>query len=204
MNEQDWIRRAAAGDPEAFEQLMLKYQKPIYNLTLRMTGNPDDAFDLTQEAFIRAWKAIDSVRADGAFSSWLYRLASNVCIDHLRAMKRKKTVSLVFEEDGEEQTMDVPDPSPSPEELVLLKADRECVERAMNELAVEQRQVLTLRLINGLSYEQISEILDVPEGTVKSRISRAREALRKKIQQSGNISVVPSSKQKERGKWHGL
>lgn len=204
MNEQDWIRMAAAGDPEAFEKIMLKYQKPIYNLCLRMVGNPDDAFDLTQDAFIRAWKAMDTVKADGAFASWLYRLASNVCIDHLRAMKRKKTVSLVFEEDGEEQTIDVPDPTPSPEEQVIAKADKATIEWAMNELNVEHRQVLTLRLIDDLSYEQISEILEVPEGTVKSRISRAREALRKKIRQSGNISLLPPSKQKERGERHGL
>lgn len=204
MNEQEWVQKAAAGDPEAFEQLMLKYQKPIYNLALRMVGNPDDAFDLTQEAFIRAWRSMDSVRADGAFSSWLYRLASNVCIDHLRAAKRKKTVSLVFEEDGREQTISVPDPAPSPEDAVIVKAERQSVERAMNELAVEHRQVLTLRIIDDLSYEQISEILALPEGTVKSRISRARAALRKKLRQSGNISLAPSSKKKERGKRNGL
>lgn len=206
MKEQEavWIRQAAAGDPAAFEKLVLAYQKPVYNLALRMTGNPDDAFDLTQEAFIRAWRAMDQVRADAAFSSWMFRLTSNVCIDFLRAVKRRRTVSLTFEDEEGEQQLDLPDPSPDPEACVIAMADRKAVEQAMNELMVEHRQILTLRIINDLSYQQIAEILGVAEGTVKSRISRAREALRKKLEQSGNKIAAASSKQTERRERHGL
>lgn len=206
MKEQEavWIRQAAAGDPAAFEQLVLTYQKPVYNLALRMVGNPDDAFDLTQEAFLRAWRSMEQVRESGAFSSWLFRLTSNVCLDFLRAAKRRKTVSLSFEGEDGEQQLELPDPSPDPEHCLLAMANRQAVMEAMNDLAVEHRQILTLRVINELSYQQIAEILDVAEGTVKSRLSRARRALRKKLEQSGNESASASSKLKEGRKRHGL
>lgn len=194
MDEQELVRKAAEGDTEAFEKLMLRYQKPIYNLALRTVGNAEDACDLAQEAFLRAWRSLGSVRSDGAFSTWLYRTTMNLCIDHLRASKRRKTVSLVMEDNGEEQTFDLPDTKPLPEEQVFAKADREAVRRAMDSLPIEHRQVLTLRILNDLPYEQIAEILQVPEGTIKSRIYRARTALAKKLQEIGNISLLSSSK----------
>ena len=194
MDEQELVRKAAEGDTEAFEKLMLRYQKPIYNLALRTVGNAEDACDLAQEAFLRAWRSLGNVRSEDAFSTWLYRTTMNLCIDHLRASKRRKTVSLVMEDDGEEQTFDMPDTKPLPEEQVFAKADREAVRRAMDSLPIEHRQVLTLRILNDLPYEQIAEILQVPEGTIKSRIYRARTALAKKLQEIGNISLLSSSK----------
>lgn len=200
MDEKELIRASVGGDPSAFEQLVLKYQKQVYNLALRMAGNPDDAFDLSQEAFLRAWRSLDTIRADAAFSTWLYRLTSNVCIDFLRGAKRRKTVSLTFsQEEDEEQQYDLPDPAPDPEECALRAADREALCQAMNDLEVEHRQILTLRVINGLSYSEISEVIGVAEGTVKSRLARARESLRKKLARDGNNPTPSPSKKQEGG-----
>ena len=93
MRESEWIRAAAAGDPHAFAQLVARYQKPVYNLVLRTVGNEQDALDLTQETFVRAWRGLPGFRAEAKFSTWLYRLASNVSIDFLRAQKNRRTVS---------------------------------------------------------------------------------------------------------------
>lgn len=198
-NESQWIQAAIEGDPAAFEQLVLKYQKPVYNLALRTLGDPDEAFDAAQEAFIRAWKKLDSVRADAAFSSWLYRLTTNVCLDMLRANKRKRTISLTVEEG--EAPIDLPDPTPTPEDALMKASDREAVRAAMDSLEPDQRQVLTLRIINDLSYQQIAEVLDVAEGTVKSRLSRARQCLKNKLLRSGNLpDGISSEKRGRRGR----
>lgn len=200
--EQQWLDRAARGDAAAFEQLVLRYQKPVYNLALRMTGNPDDALDLSQEAFVRAWRSLKELRSGAAFSTWLYRLTSNLCIDFLRSAKRRPAASLTAAEQDEQ--MDVPDPAPSPEQRVLRQLDQERLRQAMDALPVEYRQILTLRVINGLSYLQIAQILDVAEGTVKSRLSRARECLRKNLSDDGNEPPKAASNPIEGRKRRGL
>ena len=101
IHQERLIRRAASGDDSAFEQLMLAQQKQVYNLCLRMSGNPEDAFDLSQEAFLRAWRALAQYQFEAEFSTWLFRLTRNVCIDFLRKQKRQPTVPLETEQDGE-------------------------------------------------------------------------------------------------------
>lgn len=192
--ERSLVQRAANGDDTAFEELVLRYQKPVYNLALRMCGNPDDAFDLAQDAFVNAWKGLKDFQFQSAFSTWLYRLTSNVCLSYLRSKKRKSTVSTVFlDADEEEQEWVLPDPSPQPEEQVIRREERAQVEAALNSLEVEYREALCLSVYSGLSYQQIAEIQGVQEGTVKSRIFRAREKLRKKLQ-TGNKIVSDASK----------
>ncbi len=187
------LRRAAAGDHDAFEQLVLAHQKAVYNLALRMTGSPDDALDLSQEAFLRAWRGLPDYRSDASFSTWLYRLTSNICIDFLRRRAREKTVPLYgFGE--EEDELPLPDPGPDAETRALSRLERQEVAAAMQSLDLEYRQALTLRVIDGLSYAEIAEVLNVPAGTVKSRIARAREKMRALLQKSGNKSGSPSSK----------
>ncbi len=115
QEEQQLIRQAAEGQEQAFEQLVLRYQKGIYNLTLRMTGNQDDAYDLTQESFLRAWKSLAAFQFESSFSTWLYRIATNLCIDFLRKQKRGKVISLQMMEDESEQPLPLPDPKPGPE-----------------------------------------------------------------------------------------
>ncbi len=193
MQDELLIRRAQHGDADAFEQLLLEHQKNVYNLCYRMAGDPDDAMDLSQETFLRAWRCLDQYQFASAFSTWLYRLCSNICIDFLRKRRRQQTVPLTFEDaDGEEQTYAVPDAQPLPEEQVELKLTHETLAAAMAQLLPEHRAVLQLRVVNEMSYEQIADVLDIQIGTVKSRLSRARNQL-KKILERGNLSRRASS-----------
>lgn len=197
MQDELLIRRAQRGDADAFEQLLLEHQKNVYNLCYRMAGNPDDSMDLSQETFLRAWRCLDQYQFASAFSTWLYRLCSNICIDFLRRRRRQQTVPLTFEDaDGEEQTYAVPDAQPLPEEQVELKLTRETLAAAMAQLLPEHRAVLQLRVVNEMSYEQIADVLDIQIGTVKSRLSRARNQL-KKILERGNLSRRASSESME-------
>ena len=197
MQDELLIRRAQRGDADAFEQLLLEHQKNVYNLCYRMAGDPDDAMDLSQETFLRAWRCLDQYQFASAFSTWLYRLCSNICIDFLRRRRRQQTVPLTCEDaDGEEQTYAVPDPAPLPEEQVELKLTRETLAAAMAQLLPEHRAVLQLRVVNEMSYEQIADVLDIQIGTVKSRLSRARNQL-KKILERGNLSRRASSESME-------
>ena len=151
QEEQQLIRQAAEGQEQAFEQLVLRHQKGIYNLTLRMTGNQDDAYDLTQESFLRAWKSLAAFQFESSFSTWLYRIATNLCIDFLRRQKRGKVISLQMMEDESEQPLPLPDPKPGPEQQVLEQENRETVADALQELELEYRMALTMRVIDGLS-----------------------------------------------------
>ena len=197
MQDELLIRRAQRGDADAFEQLLLEHQKNVYNLCYRMAGDPDDAMDLSQETFLRAWRCLDQYQFASAFSTWLYRLCSNICIDFLRKRRRQQTVPLTFEDaDGEEQTYAVPDAQPLPEEQVELKLTHETLAAAMAQLLPEHRAVLQLRVVNEMSYEQIADVLDIQIGTVKSRLSRARNQL-KKILERGNLSRRASSESME-------
>ena len=199
MDEKAIIEKVLAGDNNAFGELVEIYQDRVYNLALRMSGNADDAFDLAQEAFFRAWRGLSGFQFESAFSTWLFRLTSNVCLDWLRAKKRRPTVSLTtLDDEGEEVQMEIRDPGKGPEELLLAADDRKALAKALNELPVEYREILTLRSINDLSYEEISRILNLREGTVKSRLSRARLALRNKLLQNGNKTESASSIPSER------
>lgn len=194
IDEKKLLKKAAAGSAEAFEQLVLTYQTPIYNLCLRMTGNPEDAADMTQESFLKAWRSLEGFHFESAFSTWLYRLASNTCLDFLRSVKRRKQFSLTMEDaDGETQLLDLTDPAPTPEASLLSAEESALLGAAMRQLDPEQQRILTLRVVNDLSYTEIAAVLDIKEGTVKSRLARARENLRKKLLQSGNKAESKSS-----------
>ena len=195
MDDAKWVKQAQKGDSTAFEQLVLTHQNQIYRLCFRMVGNAEDAADMVQEAFLKAWRNLDRFQGDAAFSTWLYRLASNCCLDFLRSQKRRPTVSMTSEdEEGEEQTVEVADNSATPEETLLQKEEQREIAQAMASLDEEQRQILTLRVVNDLSYTEIAELLTIKEGTVKSRIARARENLRKKLLQIRNKTQQSSSK----------
>ena len=201
IEEKKIIKKAVAGSAEAFEQLVLQYQNPIYNLCLRITGNPEDAADMTQESFLKAWRNLESFHFEAAFSTWLYRLASNTCLDFLRSAKRRRKLSLTVEdESGESQLLDLPDPAPTPEASLLTNEENARLGAAMEQLDPEQRRILTLRVVNDLSYTEIAAVLNIKEGTVKSRLARARESLRKKLLQTGNKTEAnPSNQQKRKG-----
>ena len=183
------VARGRNGGEDALEKLVLENQKKVYNLALRMVGNEDDAFDMSQEAFIKAYNSILCFRGDCRFSVWLYRLTTNVCLDFLRAQGRRSHSSLSYEDDSDdEKELEIPDERFSPETEVEKKELREAVHRGLMQLPKDYRVILLLREIDGLSYEEIGQALDLEEGTVKSRIFRARKRLCAILAADGNIS----------------
>ena len=194
QEEAQVIERVLAGDVNAFEELVTQYEKPVYNLALRMTDNAEDAADMAQEAFIKAYNSLSSFRGDSKFSVWLYRIVSNVCLDFLRRQSRRSALSLSVEDDeGEDVQLDVPDESMSPEAQLERKLTRESVREGLKQLPEDYRQILLLRELQGLSYDEIAETLGIGVGTVKSRIFRAREKLCAFLSKDGNIPEFVSS-----------
>ena len=190
MNEQQLVSRARAGDDSAFAQLMQDNEKRVYNLTLRMTGNPEDAMDLAQETFLNAWRGLKFFKGDSAFSTWVYRLANNACIDHLRKQSRRRDINAPLPVDPEDDHLpEVPDERYRPDRLLERQDTRRALESGLAQLTDEHRQVLVMREISGLSYQEIGHILQLEAGTVKSRIARARLALRKILTESGNFPL---------------
>jgi RNA polymerase sigma-70 factor (ECF subfamily) len=188
------VRRVLQGDVNAFERLVTEYEKAVYAIAQRMTGNAEDAADMTQETFIKAYNSLQSFRGDSKFSVWLYRIASNVCLDFLRSRSRKPTVSLSVEDDeGEEGQLDIADESQSPEILMERGLTRDAVRRGLDTLPPDYRQILLLREIQGLSYDEIAAVLEIEVGTVKSRIFRARKRLCAFLLEDGNIPDFASS-----------
>lgn len=174
------LEKAKAGDVAAFEELIENYQKKIFNIAFRIVGNYDDANDLAQEVLIRIYKSIGSFKEQSSFSTWIYRITTNVCLDDIRKRKNRKVVSLdeeIHVDDGEVKRQIISD-DPLPEETVERAELRELVAKAIQSLSEEHRLVIVMRDLQGFSYEEIARILKCPEGTVKSRINRARLALR--------------------------
>ena len=188
------VRKVLQGDVNAFEKLVTEYEKAVYAIAQRMTGNAEDAADMTQETFIKAYNSLSSFRGDSKFSVWLYRIANNVCLDFLRSKNRRPTVSLSTEDDdGEETQLDIADESQSPELLLESSLTRDAVRRGLDSLPPDYKQILLLREIQGLSYEEIAAALDIESGTVKSRIFRARKRLCTFLIEDGNIPEFRSS-----------
>lgn len=195
VSEKKIIEKVLGGDANAFEELVLKYEKTVYNLALRMVGDRDDASDMTQEAFIKAYGSLSSFRGDSKFSVWIYRITTNVCLDFLRSKSRKQQVSLtVSDDDDEDAQLDIPDPKADPEQQLIKKISMQSVEEGLKTLPDKQRQILVMRELGGMSYAEIGAALSLEEGTVKSRIFRARKRLCTFLLDSGNIPDSLASK----------
>ena len=184
------IAQVCAGDANAFEALVVAYQKQVYNLALRTVGNEEDA-----------WKGLGRFQGESAFSTWLYRLTSNVCIDFLRSRRRHPTVSLTAaDEDDEQPQFDIPaDEASGPEQQLARSELRRAVVRGLDRLPDDARRILILRELDGLSYAEIGKVLRLETGTVKSRLFRARRRLCEFLRDDGNLPDRYASKQTKGG-----
>ncbi len=174
------IEISKKGDISAFEELIETYQNKVFNIAYSMLNNYEDANDVAQEVFIRVYKSIKNFKGESSFSTWLYRITTNVCLDELRKRKNKNVVSIDEDipfDDGE-VTRQIVDDGPTPDIIAEKKEVREIVNEAIGQLSEEHKTVIILRELQGLSYEEISKIINCPRGTVKSRINRARSALK--------------------------
>ena len=204
MTDRELVEQAKRGDQGAFEQLVLDNQNKVYTLALRLVNDRTAAEDLAQEAFVRAWQGLVSFQGGSSFSTWVYRLATNLCIDYLRRQRRRERVEPVVSLDDADSGWAEPADRDSDPQLVLERSERgRALARGLAKLPDWQRQVLVLRELSGLSYQEISSALDIDLGTVKSRIARARLNLRKILLEDGNFFDGPPSKpvndKKERG-----
>ena len=181
--DKELVRRVKKGDKQAFDLLFLRYQHKILNLVSRYLRDPEDVQDVTQEAFIKAFRALPRFRGDSAFYTWLYRIAINTAKNHLVARSRRPPGTDVDVEDAE--FMDGTDAlkdAESPESALARDELKAAIDSAIQDLPDDLRSAVTLREFDGLSYEQIAEIMDCPVGTVRSRIFRAREAIDRAIE----------------------
>ena len=190
------LRRAQRGDPEAFEQLMAPLESLIWRVCWHYTGRREDASDCGQETMVRIWKNLNSYRGDCAFESWVYRIAANCCMDLLRKRKRDQSVSV---EPMREQGFDPPDPGAGPEEEAVRREEVNRLREEMAALPEEQRDALVLTQLEGLAYEEAAERLGVSEGTVKSRVNRAKQRLRERLE-TGGSGPPGKRKAEEQGK----
>ena len=181
--EKALIERCKRGDLAAFNDLVRKYEKQVYNFAYRLTGNYDDANDVAQDAFLRVFNAIGTFRGDASFSTWLFRITTNVFLDERKRARAHPQASLdEYLELGESSvTRQIEDPSPTPEAVLEESERAQLLQKAVENLPENQRAMVTLYHGQQKSYEEIAEIMDLPIGTVKSRLNRARLALKEKL-----------------------
>jgi RNA polymerase sigma-70 factor (ECF subfamily) len=191
MDDRDLVGRARGGDQEAFTQLIVQYQVPLYNMALRMVGGPDDAADIAQEAFLRAWEKIRTLR-DAPFKSWLFQIAANLCYDHFR---RGRRFGVMPEEDQTGNVVGLGITTPDPQERAEANERNRLVRQSIQALEHDMRIAIVLRDVNGMAYDEIAAVLRVPLGTVKSRIARARAQVQERLQQHPDLFPSPSSRE---------
>lgn len=197
IGEAQLIKQIKNGDERAFEQLLSAYEKKVYNMAYRTCQNPQDAMDITQEVFLRVFRSIKGFKEESSFSTWLYRIATNLCIDFARRSAKNNAISLtVYDEDGAGTEMEIADSTYTPEVYLEKMELRREIKKGLLALSPEHRHIIILRDINGLSYLEIAEILELEEGTVKSRLARARAKLASVII-SGNYFKEKQSNESE-------
>ena len=179
------IEKVRNGDSGAFELLVIATQNDVYAVALKMLGNTEDALDASQDAFIKAYTGISKFRGDAKFSVWMYRITYNICLDKLRKTRRRPVTPLEREED--EPELQIPDSSPSPEDRLINSETAKLVQQGLDTLSPKLRSVLILREVSGLSYTEIGIATGLREGTVKSRINRARASLAEFMRDHGTF-----------------
>ena len=187
------LRRAQSGDPEAFERLMEPLEQLVWRVCWHYTGNREAAEDCGQEAMIRIWRNLANYRGECALESWVYRIAANCCMDWLRKKKRDWSVSM---EPMVEQGFDPADDSPGTEEQVVAKDERQRLREAIALLPEDQREALVMTQLEKVPYEEAAQMLGVSEGTVKSRVNRAKARLKEILSEERELSP-PGNVQKD-------
>lgn len=172
------VKKVKKGDVNAFEQLVIIYQKFVYGTVLADVKNKEDAEDISQEVFLKVWNSIGSFRADSSFATWLHKIAKNTTFDFLRKRSKRKEIS----EDPDSALAVIPSNDPSPEDTVIGNETVNEIEKIIDTLPEEQRISLIYRDLMGITYLEIADITGVTVGTVKSRISRARETVKNAIE----------------------
>ena len=183
LEDLELVKRARKNDPKAFEKLLKKYRKSVYYMLLKMVNNTDDAEDLTQEAFAKAFNSLQKFDSKYAFSTWLFRIATNNCIDFIRK-KRIQTVSIdtpYENDDGDSMRFDIRDPNLNPNEVMLKKQRKEYLKKAVAKLPAKYKILVDLRYFQELSYDEVAKELELPLGTVKAQLFRARELLSQEL-----------------------
>ena len=189
------LRRAQRGDPEAFSQLMEPLEQMVWRVCWHYTGDREAASDCGQDAMVRIWRGLESYRGDCAFESWVYRIAANCCMDWLRKKKRDRSVSI---EPMKEQGFDPADTSPGTEEQVVAADERRRLRDAIALLPEDQREALVLTQLERVPYEEAARMLGVSEGTVKSRVNRAKTRLKEILSAERELSGPADVKKSER------
>jgi len=173
--ERNLINRILDGDRNVYEALVLANQNNVYNLALKMTKSEEDALDISQEVFFKAFRHLHRFRGESKFSVWLYRLTYNLCIDFLRKQQKNKVVSLNKSDDADDTgVIEIPDMRNMPEDSTIRSELRQTMFESIEELPVNYREILVMREITDMSYDDISLVLKLNIGTVKSRLARAR------------------------------
>jgi RNA polymerase sigma-70 factor (ECF subfamily) len=183
------LEKARKGDVDAFEMLIREHERKAFNIAYRFLKNADDAEDITQEAFLRAFRSIKKFKGQSSFSTWLYRIINNTCIDFVRAKQNKITDSIdkTIQYDNEELELQIPGDQNDPVDMAETAEISQLMQSMLALLPDDQKMAIILRDIQGFSYQEISEITGVGMGTVKSRINRGRMALKELIQKNGEL-----------------
>jgi RNA polymerase sigma-70 factor (ECF subfamily) len=183
------VTRAIAGRDDSFEELVRRYQRPLVSYVYRMTGNYESALDLTQEVFIKVYGSLARYRPEYKFSTWIYRIAHNTAIDHLRRHSTREQELEVATPEGDTYEKPYASSAPTPEENSVRAERRAEIEDVIGSLPASYRELIVLRHAHDLSYDEIAEVTGLPLGTVKNRIFRAREAMRLPLVERGITGI---------------
>lgn len=182
VTDEELVARAQAGDQESFNQLVARWERPIYALAYRTLGREEDARDVVQEAFLRAFRGLKGFKGQAKFSSWLYRITLNLCRDWMRKARRAPMIQVPENEDGLDMAEQMPSTAESVEELVNRRQMSAAVAKAMAELPDEQRVAILMKEFHGLTFQEIADALDCPLSTVKTRLYQGLSVLRRRLE----------------------
>jgi RNA polymerase sigma-70 factor (ECF subfamily) len=190
--DEELVARSVAGDTDSFNQLILRWERPIYALAYRQIGREDEARDVCQEAFLRAFRALPGFKGQAKFSSWLYRITLNLCRDWMRRQRRAPFVQVPEGVDVSDLAAAAAGPSESIEDVIGRKDLGRHVAKAMQTLPDEQRSTILLKEYHGLTFQEIAELQGCPLSTVKTRLYQGLTVLRRELERSGVVTATPA------------